>query len=166
MPTKVPLRYLPVRLTRKDKQKQARMLLKSRKLYKKHQYFTRKKVASFKSKPSPHVADAIRIYNLKQGNVKPSKELMKATGCSLAALEQIVRKGEGAYFSSGSRPNQSAQSWGLARLASSITQGKAAAVDYKIISEGCNHNKKAFKLAAKARQTYGYGNKHTKRVSI
>jgi hypothetical protein len=166
MPTKVPLRYLPVRLTRKDKQKQARMLLKSRKLYKKHQYFTRKKVASFKSKPSPHVADAIRIYKLKQGNVKPSQELVKATGCSLQALNKIVQKGEGAYFSSGSRPNQSAQSWGLARLASSITGGKAAAVDYKIISEGCNHNKKAFKLAEKARKEYGKGHKHTKRVSI
>ena len=166
MPTKVPLRYLPVRLTRKDKQKQARMLLKSRKLYKKHQYFTRKKVASFKSKPSPHVADAIRIYKLKQGNVKPSQELVKATGCSLQALNKIVQKGEGAYFSSGSRPNQSAQSWGLARLASSITGGKAAAVDYKIISEGCQHNKKAFKLAEKARKEYGKGHKHTKRVSI
>ena len=166
MPVKVPIRYLPTRLTRKDKKKQAKMLLKSRKLYKKRQYFTRKKVASFKSKPSPHVADAIRIYKLKQGNVKPSKELMKATGCSMQVLNKIVQKGEGAYFSSGSRPNQSAQSWGLARLASSITGGKAAAVDYKIISEGCQHNKKAFKLAKKAREKYGKGHGHTKRVTL
>lgn len=166
MSIKVPLRYLPARLTQKDKKKQAQMLLKSRKLYKKHQYFTRKKVASFKSKPSPHVADAIRIYKLKQNNVKPSKELVKATGCSLAALNKIMQKGEGAYFSSGSRPNQSAQSWGLARLASSVTGGKAAAVDYKIIEKGCKHNKKAFKLAEKARKQYGYGHKHTKRVEL
>ena len=171
MPVKVPIRYLPKRLTRKDKKKQAQMLLKSRKLYKKRQYFTRKKVASFKSKPSPHVADAIRIYKLKQGkhskpNVKPSKELMKATGCSMQTLNKIVQKGEGAYFSSGSRPNQSAQSWGLARLASSITGGKAAAVDFNIIEKGCQHNKKAFKLAAKAREKYGYGRGHTKRVTL
>jgi hypothetical protein len=166
MPVKVPLRYLPKRLTRKDKKKQTQMLLKSRKLYKSHKYFTRKKVSSFKSKPSPHVADAIRIYKLKQANVKPSQELVKATGCTLGALNKIVQKGEGAYFSSGSRPNQSAQSWGLARLASSVTGGKAAAVDYKIISEGCNHNKKAFKLAEKARKEYGKGHDHTKRVSI
>jgi len=166
MPVKVPLRYLPKRLTRKDKKKQAQMLLKSRKLYKSHKYFTRKKVASFKSKPSPHIADAIRIYKLKQGNVKPSQELVKATGCTLGALNKIVQKGEGAYFSSGSRPNQSAQSWGLARLASSVTGGKAAAVDYNIISEGCDHNKKAFKLAEKARKEYGKGHGHTKRVSI
>ena len=166
MPTQVPLRYLPKRLTRKDKKKQAQMLLKSRKLYKSHKYFTRKKVLSFKSKPSPHIADAIRIYKLKQGNVKPSQELVKATGCTLGALNKILQKGEGAYFSSGSRPNQSAQSWGLARLASSVTGGKAAAVDYKIISEGCDHNKKAFKLAEKSRKEYGKGHGHTKRVSI
>ena len=35
----------------------------------------------------------------------------------------------GINISSGSRPNQNAQSWGLARLASAITAGKAAAVD-------------------------------------
>ena len=150
--TNVPLRYLPTRLTRKDKQVQAAMLLKSRKLYKNKQYFTRKKIASFTSKPSPHIADAIRIYKLKQGNVKPSQELSKATGCTLGALNQIVRKGKGAYFSSGSRPNQSAQSWGLARLASSITGGKAAAVDYNIINASCNHKKKAFILAKKSRR--------------
>ena len=166
MPVKVPIRYLPTRLTRKDKKKQAKMLLKSRKLYKQQQYFTRKKVSSFKSKPSPHIADAIRIYKLKQGNVKPSKELSEATGCSMQVLNKIVQKGEGAYFSSGSRPNQSAQSWGLARLASSVTGGKAAAVDYKIISEGCQHNKKAFKLAEKARKEYGKGHGHTKRVAL
>ena len=94
--TNVPLRYLPTRLTRKDKQVQAAMLLKSRKLYKNKQYFTRKKIASFTSKPSPHIADAIRIYKLKQGkhskpNVKPSQELVKATGCTLATLNKIVQ---------------------------------------------------------------------------
>lgn len=164
--TNVPLRYLPNRLTRKDKQVQAAMLLKSRKLYKNKQYFTRKKIASFTSKPSPHIADAIRIYKLKQGNVKPSQELSKATGCTLGALNQIVRKGKGAYFSSGSRPNQSAQSWGLARLASSITGGKAAAVDYNIINASCNHKKKAFILAEKARKKYGFGHGRTRKVKI
>ena len=59
-------------------------------------------------------------------------------------VKQIVKKGEGAYFSSGSRPNQTPQSWGLARLASSITAGKSAAVDYDIIKKGCNHKKRHF----------------------
>jgi hypothetical protein len=53
----------------------------------------------------------------------------------------------GAYYSSGSRPNQTAESWGKARLASSITGGKASKVDFHIIKDGCNHTKKAYKLA-------------------
>jgi hypothetical protein len=84
----------------------------------------------------------------------------------MSALKQIVRKGEGAYFSSGSRPNQTSQSWGLARLASSITGGKASAVDYNILNEGCNHRKPAFILANAARKKYGYGHSKTKKITV
>ena len=72
------------------------------------------------------------------------------------ALLKIVKKGQGAYYSSGSRPNQTAHSWGIARLASAITSGKAAAIDYKILEEGCNKNSKALKLAKKAKIKHGY----------
>lgn len=142
---KVPVRYLPKGLSRKDKEKQKKMLLKSRKMYKKGDYFTRKKLASFKSKPSNHVSNAKEIY--KVDNIAPNAELAKATGCSVDALEKIVKKGEGAYFSSGSRPNQTAQSWGYARLASSVTGGNASLVDYSILKEGCTSNSRALRLA-------------------
>ena len=92
--------------------------------------------------------------------------MSKATGCSILSLKKIVKKGEGAYYSSGSRPNQTPQSWGLARLASSITGGKAAAVDYDIIESGCNHKKRAFILAKKSRTKYKYGHSKTKKISI
>ena len=161
---KIPIRYLPKRLTRSDKKKQLNMLLKSKKMYKQHKYYTRKNVASYKNKKSSHLSDASRIYNIK--NITPNQELVKKTGCKLSALKQIVKKGQGAYFSSGSRPNQTAQSWGLARLASSLTAGKAAAVDFDIISKGCKHNKKAYILANKSRKKYGYGHSKTKSVSI
>jgi len=98
--------------------------------------------------------------------IVPNKELSNATGCSIAALKQIIRKGEGAYFSSGSRPNQTAQSWGVARLASSITGGKAAAVDYSILEKGCNHRKPAFILANAARKKHGRGNSKTKKITL
>jgi hypothetical protein len=140
------------------------MLLKSRKMYKQNKYYTRKIVSSYKNKKSSHISDANRIYNIK--NITPNQELVQKTGCKLSALKQIVKKGEGAYFSSGSRPNQTAQSWGLARLASSLTAGKAAAVDFDIISKGCKHNKKAYILASKSRKKYGYGHSKTKSVSI
>jgi len=161
---KVPVRYLPPGLTKIDKQKQVNMLQKSKRLYKQHKYFTRKRLSSFKSKPSKHVRNAMAIYNVE--NVAPTKELAKKTGCSLSALNYIVKKGEGAYFSSGSRPNQTAQSWGLARLASAITAGKSAAVDYNILEKGCDHNKKAFRLARKSRKKYNYGHGHTRRTII
>ena len=161
---RLPIRYVPTNLTKKDKQKQLNMLLKSRRLYKKNKYYTRKRVNSYKNKPSKHVANARKIYAIQ--NIRPSKELALKTGCSLSSLNQIVKKGEGAYFSSGSRPNQTAQSWGFARLASALTAGKAAAIDYAILQKGCNPNKKAFKLATQARRKYGTGHSHTKRIKL
>ena len=143
-------RYVPKNLTKKDKQKQIKMLIKSKKLYKKHKYYTRKHVSSYKNKKSNHILNARKIYDIQ--NITPNKELAQKTGCKISALKQIVKKGEGAYYSSGSRPNQTPQSWGLARLASSITSGKAAAVDYDILKKGCNHKKKAFILANKSRK--------------
>lgn len=161
---KVPIRYLPTLNKTKDMQKQVKMLMKSRKQYKKGNFFTRQKLASYTSKPSTHVKDAQKIYNIK--NVAPNNELVKKTGCSLSALKQIVRKGEGAYYSSGSRPNQTPQSWGLARLASSITAGKSAAVDYDILEKGCDHKKKAFILAKKSKKKYKFGQSKTRKTTV
>lgn len=128
------------------------MLEKSIKLYKEKKYYTRKKLKSFNSKESKHIVNARKIYKIDK--IVPSKELSKATGCSISSLKKIVNKGQGAYFSSGSRPNQTPQSWGIARLASAITSGKSAIVDYHILKKGCDHKKKAFILANKAKNMY------------
>lgn len=149
---KINKKYVPKILSRKDLKKQLNMLAKSRKLYKKREFYTRKKVASYPHKTSQHIQNARKIYNIT--SIVPSRELSLATGCSIDALTQIVKKGEGAYYSSGSRPNQTPQSWGLARLASAITSGKSAMVDYDILKKGCNHNKKAFILANKSMKKY------------
>jgi hypothetical protein len=161
---KFPIRYVPKKLSMKDKKKQVNMIIKSRKLYKKNKYYTRKNVSSYKNTKSNHVINARKIYGIDK--ITPSKELSKKTGCSLKSLKQIVKKGEGAYYSSGSRPNQTAQSWGLARLASSITAGKSAAVDYNILEKGCNHKKKAFLLANKSKKKYKYGHSKTKKSTF
>jgi len=161
---KINLRYLPKRLTRKDRKMQSKMLLKSRSLYKKGNYFTRKSVSSFKSKKSPHILKAMKTY--KVNKIGATNELAKATGCSKKALSKIINKGEGAYFSSGSRPNQTAQSWGIARLASSITAGKAAAVDYSILENGCKPNSKALTLAKRAKRKYGHGTRRVPKVKM
>ena len=41
-------------------------------------------------------------------------------------------KGKGAYYSSGSRPNQTAHSWAYGRLASVILGGPARKIDKSI----------------------------------
>ena len=136
--------YVPNTLTKKDKRKQLSMLANSRNLYKKGRFYTRNKLPSFTSKVSKHILKARKLYSIK--HIRPSKELSKASGCPMHVLEGIVKKGEGAYYSSGSRPNQTAQSWAYARLASALTGGKSSRIDYHLVSQ-CNPKKMAFQLA-------------------
>ena len=86
--------------------------------------------------------------------MKINKHLVSKTGCSMPTLKKIYKKGQGAYYSSGSRPNQTADSWAHARLASAITGGKSSAVDYSLLESGCKKTSKALKLAKKASKTY------------
>ena len=161
---KINLRYLPKRLTRKDRTKQGKELMKSRRLYRKGIYHSRPKIKSFKSKKSNYITKAEKIYNVDK--IGATDELAKATGCKKQALAKIINKGAGAYYSSGSRPNQTAQSWGIARLASAITSGKAAAVDYSILEEGCKTNSKALTLAKRARKKHGHGTRRVPKVNM
>jgi hypothetical protein len=140
-------KYVPNSLTNKDTIKQKKYLIKSRKLYKKGLYYKRPKIKSFKSKISPHIIKARKLYSIK--SIKPSKELAQKTKCSITGLKKIVKKGMGAYYSSGSRPSQSAESWGIARLASAITGGKSSKVDYNLLKKYCTNSSKALKMATK-----------------
>jgi len=160
----IPQRYVPRFLTRKDKRKQKKQLKKSRENYKRGKYYTRKKVKSFKSKTSPHILKARKMYKIE--NIKPTQALAKASNCSLKGLKQIVKKGQGAYFSSGSRPNQTGHSWGYARMASAITGGKSAAVDFRIIEKECSKRSRAYKLAKKAMKKYKKGTRRVKKVQL
>ena len=160
MKLNIPKRYVPKTLSKRDKARQKKMIQKSRKDYKKKIYKTRKKVDSFKSKKSQHIINAEKIYNLKKITV--NSNLAKKTGCSVNALNSIIKKGQGAYYSSGSRPNQTAHSWGVARLASSITGGKASVIDYNILESGCSKQSRALSLAKKARKKHG---KTTRKVA-
>jgi hypothetical protein len=146
-PLNVPIRYIPKSLTPKDLAKQKRELRKSRKLYKTKKYYTRSRIPSFKSRKSRHLKHAEKLYNVE--HVSPSKELAKKTQCSQETLEKIVNKGRGAYFSSGSRPNQTAESWGIARLASAVTGGNSSIVDFHLLHAGCKPTSPALRLAKK-----------------
>lgn len=59
-----------------------------------------------------------------------SKNLLKMEG-----IKKVLSKGRGAYYSSGSRPNVTAEQWARARLASVLMGGAARKVDKKIFDE-------------------------------
>jgi hypothetical protein len=148
---KIIQRYLPKTLSKKDAIKQKAYINKSRKAYPKGIFINRPFVESFKSKASPHVYRATNLYGVP--NMIPNSELARATGCKQWALKKIIEKGEGAYYSSGSRPNQTPQSWGYARLGSALTGGPSSQVDYKILEKGCSRRSRPIRLANQFRKT-------------
>ena len=157
-------KYVPKTLTKKDKEKQKKEIEKSKRMYKQGKYHTREKVKSFKSKKSGHVLKASKLYNIEK--ISASKKLSKKCGCSVKGLKEIIKKGQAAYFSSGSRPNQTSNSWAIARLASSITGGNSSKVDYHILEKYCNKNSKALKLAKKKKSKKGGGLPKLKKISM
>lgn len=159
-----PKKYIPKNLTKKQKLMQKTELNKSRKLYKKSKYYRRKSIPNTTTRKSSHITNAKQIYNV--SSLKPSKELAKKTGCSIDALNKIVNKGAGAYYSSGSRINQTPESWGYARLASSISGGKSSAIDYHILQEGCTSKSKALNLANTAKRKYKQGKRKVPKILI
>ena len=159
----IPNRYIPKSLSVFDLLKQKRNIRKSRKLYKKGIYYQRPKVASFHSKKSGHLQVATTMYGVDK--IIPNQNLARKTKCSRGALEKIVNKGRGAYYSSGSRPNQTAESWGRGRLASTITGGPASIIDYHILHSGCSKGSKALQLATRRCKKEGRCQKYTQRMN-
>ena len=72
----------------------------------------------------------MKIYKVK--SVSASAKLAKKSGCSVTGLKKLVSKGAGAYYSSGSRPNQTAESWGKARMYAYIFGSPTRKYDHHI----------------------------------
>ena len=90
---------------------------------------------SFKSKESSWTKKFSAKYGEQLDNMKggrSKKNIAKVTGLPFKAVNAVFKKGEGAFYSSGSRPNQSPQSWAYARLYSYILGGPARKVDSDI----------------------------------
>jgi hypothetical protein len=119
-------------LSKKDKKKQLKSLRKSKRDYKtkrgKKKYYTRPKLKSFKNKKSSWSQKFHKLYP----EAKTLKEISDATGIPKKALSAVKKKGMGAYYSSGSRPNQTASSWGQARMYSYILGGPTRKYDKHI----------------------------------
>lgn len=116
---KVPKTYVPSSLSAKDKKAQINSILKGK---------DRPKVSTFKSKRSGWAKKFEDKYGYKISEVsKINKSILKEKG-----QKEIIGIGMKAYYTSGSRPNQTPFSWGLGRLASVIMNGPARKIDEKI----------------------------------
>jgi hypothetical protein len=124
---KIPRKYT-ARLSRRDKSKQKKNLIKSRKMYKKGIYVDRPQLKSYPKKRSQWIVKFEKRYNHKITD----KTYIDKNIISKKGQNKILSKGRGAYYSSGSRPNQTSSSWAYARLASVIMGGPAREVDNNI----------------------------------
>jgi hypothetical protein len=128
---KIPKRYIPEELSIPDLKKQLKSIEEEK---------DRPKVKSFKSKKSSYTMKAKNYFGegntnkekmaeiLSKGNKNREKEIFKG-------LDEIFKKGEGAYYSSGSRPNQTPQSWAFARVFSVLFGGNARQIDKIIVDK-------------------------------
>ena len=99
--TGLPKKYVPKSLTKEDKAKQVKSIKEGT---------IRPKVESFKSRRSKFVVAFEKKYGTKITDDKfISKNIISQKG-----IDEILDKGRGAYFSGGSRPNQTPQSWSSA----------------------------------------------------
>ena len=127
----IPKKYYD-KLSPSDKKKQINFLKKSRKAYKKGKYIDRPKLDSYVNQKSRYIVAFNKAYGVSIMNVR---DVEKATGLTKKAQERILAKGRGAYYSSGSRPGQTAASWAYARLASVIMNGKSRPIDQHILDD-------------------------------
>lgn len=117
----VPRTYLPKSLSEKDKKAQIKSIFleKDRPETK----FKSKRsgwVKKFEDKYKHKITDEDWIHD----------NLLTRTG-----QEKVISKGMGAYYSSGSRPNQTAYSWGYGRLASVLMGGPSRVIDRAIYNK-------------------------------
>lgn len=125
MSSKLNKKYVPLSLSKSDKEKQIKSIKEQTK---------RPLLKSFKSKPSTYTTKAKNYFGegntsredisriLAKGEKKREREIKKG-------LNEIYDKGMKAYYNSGSRPNQTPQSWGMARVFSVLFGGKSREVD-------------------------------------
>jgi len=112
----IPKRYLPDTLKGKDRQKQIKSIFEEKDRPK----------TKVKERKSSWTIQFDKEYGDKLDEMKGKRSksnIAKITGIPLKAVNEVYKKGEGAYYSSGSRPNQTASSWARGRLYAYIMGG-------------------------------------------
>ncbi len=122
---RLPKRYLS-NLKGSDLKKQIKSIFEGKK---------RPKIKSRKARKSTWTAKFDREYGdeiVKLKGGKTLKNISKVSGISEKALKEVYNKGAAAYFTGGSRPNQTPESWAYARVYSYIMGGNTRKVDTEV----------------------------------
>ena len=116
-------------LTPQQRILQQRLIRKSQKTYEQTgEILERPKVSAKKTPRSPWA----KKFQEKHGFPVTDLDKVKKAYPN-ADVETILKKGAGAYASSGSRPNVSSYQWKFARLASALLGGPASKVDKDLL---------------------------------
>ena len=111
------VKYVPKGLSESDKKKQIKSI--------KSGTLEDRPKTDYPEKRSPYVIK----FEKKYGKKITDDSFISKNIISQKGIDEIMKKGRGAYMSSGSRPNTTAESWARARLASVIVGGPARKVD-------------------------------------
>ncbi len=121
---KIPKKYVGT-LKGEEKKKQVKSIVEG----------TTRPKTSAKSRKSTWTVKFDKKYGEELESMKGGKSkrnIAKVTGIPFKAIDEVFKKGEAAYYTGGSRPNQTPQSWAYARVYSYILGGGARKVDKEI----------------------------------
>ena len=105
----IPKRYLPDTLKGKDRQAQIKSIFEKKERPKTK---VKERKSSWTIKFDKKYGDELD----KMKGKRSKKNIAKITGIPFKAIDEVYKKGEGAFYSSGSRPNQTPSSWARGRI--------------------------------------------------
>ena len=127
----IPKRYLPDTLKGKDRQAQIKSIFEKKERPKTK---VKERKSSWTIKFDKKYGDELD----KMKGKRSKKNIAKITGIPFKAIDEVYKKGEGAFYSSGSRPNQTPSSWARGRIYAFIMGGKKVRKADKDIIEKYN----------------------------
>ena len=114
----IPKRYIPDTLSPSERKKQIKSIFENKK----------RPEVSTKTRRSSW---AVKFEKKYKTTIMDDKFIIKNI-ITKKGMEEILDKGRGAYFSSGSRPNVNKEQWARGRLATVILGGGTRRIDKKI----------------------------------
>ena len=113
----IPKRYLPDSLSKSERQKQIKSIFEGKERPKTK---VKERKSTWTTQFDKEYGDQLDAMKGKRSK----RNIAKVTGIPFKAIDEVYKKGEGAFYSSGSRPNQTASSWARGRIYAYIMGGE------------------------------------------